>query len=464
MRRPKATVEDSVVKTEMFPLTVLEELFLWGGFSTGPGLIYFRMRFAGVLRREVLQAAACVALGRHQLLRSRVAISWFRRAYWVVFPERVVVIDWTEGPMTDDFGPRVTIDLTREPGLRLRVSVDPAQKRSELLIILHHACADAAGIQQFTEDLMAAYAGACGAALPALVSKPLQPAFFRRRGRFGLTWDRIMKLVPGLLVGLVGVRQYLMRKPESLGVDFDPGPQAAPHAGYPATLIFTFDSVESDRLLQARRELGNGVTLNDLLARDLFLAIAEWRRREQSSSAEGWLRLMIPVNMRARDAQPLPAANAVGVVFLDRQPAQMLEANQLLRGIHEQLDLVKRNCLGLIFISFAWLTRLIPGASRRTAQRHRRLGTAIFSNLGQVYERAPLPRIDGRIVAGEVTLEEIAFVAPHYPGTNASFTSTTYADRLTITMHYDLHCLNPQQAQELFDGWIRALRESMAPR
>ena len=73
-------------------------------------------------------------------------------------------------------------------------------------------------------------------------------------------------------------------------------------------------------------------SINDLLARDLFLAIDRWRRNANVSAGDDWLRMMIPMNMRRPSDALMPAADVVSTVFLDRRPRDFANPGSLLRA------------------------------------------------------------------------------------------------------------------------------------
>ena len=154
------------MKFDVLPLTAIEELFFWADQPGCPSRIHGRMYFTGVLQREALELAVKAVVARHPLFRSRVEIGKGGPANWVVMDDWECPLEWREGPIANELKESEPLDLRRQPGLRLEATVDMTLGRSELRIIFHHACADGEGIQNFTEDLMLAYAAACDAGAP----------------------------------------------------------------------------------------------------------------------------------------------------------------------------------------------------------------------------------------------------------------------------------------------------------
>jgi hypothetical protein len=150
------------------------------------------------------------------------------------------------------------------------------------------------------------------------------------------------------------------------------------------------------------------------------------------------------------------------MIFLDRRAGDFSDPQRLLSGIHDEMQLIKRNRLGLTFIGALCLLGMMPGGLARVARGDRCSTTCVLSNLGQPLSDARLPRQDGRLVAGSVTLESIELLPPLRPYTAAALTIQLYAERLAITMHYDLRSLTPTQAQDIFDRLLERLHGSAA--
>jgi hypothetical protein len=204
------------------------------------------------------------------------------------------------------------------------------------------------------------------------------------------------------------------------------------------------------------------VTPNDLLARDLFLALAEWRSRQNVRDNGQWLRMMVPMNLRTADDRLLPAADVVSSVFLDRRGPDFVDADQLLRGIHEEMDLIKRMELGLTFVFSLAVYRRLFGSLRKKVQADKCSVSCVFSNLGTPFAHTPLPQDERRIVAGNVTLVDADFVAPIHPYSCVTFAIGLYAHQQTITLHYDPRPLSEEQATDLLETYLRRIQTSIA--
>ena len=416
----------------------------------------FRLRFSGFLDRAAFEAAVAEAVRRHPLLRATVQRTSRNRPTWVEHPDWHPAVQWRSETNPYSFPPAGYIDLTQEPGTRFWVV--HRDDGDDVIAQVHHACADALGMTQVLEDLLIGYAGEWEpekqVPLPELDVRRL-----RERGAPGLTTWRFLRTAHQQAVGLLGAREFLLRRPTPLVPPMGAIDEALPPPLFPTPLVGQFDSAETGRILAAAKS--RKVTVNDLLVRDLFLAVGTWRKKWHLGSDRDWLRFSIPINLRtAADAQ-MPMANSVSSVFLDRQGSDFSDADRLLDGIHEQMELIKRLRLQYTFILSLGVSRWLPGGIARGTQADRCPLTSWMSNLGNVFSQTPLPRRGDRVVAGNVVLESVDYVIPLRPHVHAAFCVYTYAGRLRILMHFDPRVIEQDKAQELLDTYLRQIRRTV---
>jgi hypothetical protein len=316
------------------------------------------------------------------------------------------------------------------------------------------------GMMAFTEDLLASYAITRGAA-PAGSLRPRQPAQLLRRERFGLTMTQLIRMLPKQLVGLLGTRQFLMRTPEPL-VPHQPQPDQSPlPEGYPASWTRRLSESQTAGIQAAARTLG--VTLNDLLLRALFLTLAQHGQWHTPGRRGTWLRVCVPVNLRTAAQDPLPAANVVSMVFLDRRPRDMEDPGRLLSSIHDEMQLIKRLQLGLTFVLSLGLCQWLPGGLSRMCKSNRCMATGVLTNMGVLFSRSPLADDRGRVTAADVVLRDIDMLMPVRPLTCATVAAWSYAGRLSLTLHYDPRAIAAREAMELIDGLTQRVCQSAHP-
>ncbi|MCY2991166.1 MAG: chromosome condensation protein [Planctomycetota bacterium] len=442
----------------VLPLTTMEEFLFWEDRPAYPWCCFVRMRFAGQLERTALEAALRTTLQRHPLLSSIVQKRGRKRLVWVAVTNPEPRIEWQSGPTGGHFPPASHLDLQQEIGCRFHVVVD--DQASDLVIQFHHACCDAAGMFVFFHDLLLAYALAQGANPERVRLLPIDQQLLAGRGRYGLTLGQLLRMLPKQLVGLQGVRQFLMRTPCPVIPHQVCDNEVPPPAEYPAVLGRVFDIQDTVALQTAAVQLG--VTANDLLIRDLFLALAEWRTRQQVPADDGWLRMMIPMNLRTAQDRELPAANVVSSVFLDRRGPDFSDPERLLRSIHDEMELIKRNQLGYTFVFSTQLIRLLPGGLRKQVRADKCTVSCVFANLGKLTARTSLPRRGGCVVAGNVSLRELDLVTPIRPYACVALNAAIYTRKLFISLHYDPRPLTAAQAVDLLDTFERRIRASLA--
>lgn len=436
-----------------FPFTTLEEFLFWEDRPAYPWSCFIRLHFTGRLDRAAFEAAVRTVLKRHPLFCAKARMRSGTHMQWVVEDDPQPAITWQSGPVGGPFPPATHLDLRREIGIRFHIVSEGSA--CNLIIQWHHACCDGAGMLTFIDDLLIAYTMALGTAPDDLRPPPLDPERLVLRGRFGLELGLLIRTVWKQAAGLAGVCKFLGRTPAPIlphrpHADDDPLP-----AEYPAVLSGRLEATEMASL--RRKAAQRKVRLNDLLAAELFLALMEWRARNGVEN-DGWLRMMVPMNLRTAADRRLPAVCLASFVFLDRRRRDCEDPEGLLRSIHEQMNNILARQLGYTFVFFSRLLNFIPGELRRRARNRRSGISCVFTNIGKYFVHSPLRQRGGRLTAGNVTLEGMDSVAPNRPCTCASFAAGIYAGRLTITLHYDPRPLTGPQAEDLLKSFLQRLR------
>jgi NRPS condensation-like uncharacterized protein len=440
------------------PLTTMEEFLYWEDRPAYPWSCFARLRFSGCLDRTAFEAAVRVVLDRHPLLTAKVATGRRGRLRWASVENPAPIVKWESGLSNGGYPPATRLDLCEEIGIRFHVRTNSAD--SELIIQFHHVCCDGAGIAVVIRDLLVAYAMAFGSVPERTRLAALDPGRLAERGRFGLTARKLLRMVPDQLVGLRGARQFLSRRPAPV-IPHRACPDDAPLPNnYPATVHRLLDRQSTAALRPAAMRLG--VSTNDLLTRDLFLALAEWRSRQKIDDDGSWLRMMIPMNLRKTEDRLMPAANMVSSVFLDRRGPDFADADRLLHGIHEEMELIKRLQLGYTFIFSTALCRRFFGGLKKKVRADKCTISCIFTNLGNPFAHVPLPRNEECYAVGNATLENIDIVAPMRPYSCVTIAASLYAHKLNLTLHYDPRPLTEQQAAELMEIFVRRIEASIA--
>ncbi|MDZ7618074.1 MAG: hypothetical protein U1E05_13805 [Patescibacteria group bacterium] len=439
------------------PLVAFERYMWADDWRPYPADGFLLLNFRGRLKHEAFEAAIVAALARHPLLQAWIEFDRRGRPAWREAGDRRPYVTWDSAvrPPACPLGP--SIDLRKEIGARFFMAEDG--DRTEMLMQMHHACCDGLALLQFAEDLLIEY-HRCLAPNEQLELRAINPNRLLRRGGFGLGWwGRLVRLPIDLLAGLAAF-EYFGHRPMPVGSTHLPPQDAAVPDNYPAIARHVLTEEETTQLrLAAKRQ---GVTVNDLLLRDLFLALHEHVANDSPGSFRDVVRIMAPTNLRVPGDEATPAANLVSMNYLDRRPGRWKDAARLLASIHREMRLLKRVKAGITLIRAIEFVEMLPGGLRRLLPFDRCLATAVLSNMGQVEHTIRFPRTDGIYRVGDVVVEGISAAPPLRPMTRASFVALTYAGRLHITLHFDSHVMRDQEGHNLLADFAGRLRQSGA--
>jgi len=417
---------------------------------------FFRLRFSGKLNFQAMDSAIQTATARHPLLRSRVYLDAKHGYSWATDETICIPLERWSAETHNEFPDAAHIDLTRTMGTRIWL-VDH-ESRSDLVVQVHHACSDAIGKCQFIDDLLILYARNVGELGTDVELRPLDNQRLPLRNQFGLTWRKLLRLLPRQILALQFIVEHFVRRAAPLRLlSGDQTLQQAP--AFPSPCTFYFERPATACILsEAKRRK---VTVNDLLTRDLFLAIHDWRTQNGVQSEDEWLRFFMPINERTPEDETLSAANIMSAVFLERNRRHLTNADSLLQSIKTDMQRHKRGHHGLLFIAALALMKRLPFLRNHVLHGGKCMSSCVFSNLGVILNRTPLPRKNGKLAIGEIVLEKVDFIAPLRPLTAAAFCIYTYAGGLTLNLHFDPRSISKLQANELLEMFVRRIHESL---
>ncbi len=441
------------MKPDDLPLLPFEEYMYLDDRETYPMACFIRLRFSGKLDAALAEKAFEQATSRHPLLRSVVVKRGRERYYWTktdVKP-RFHVFETEE---TERLPHVARIVLSEEPGVRLHFIVRQLPDRvvTELMFQEHHAACDGIGLLQLIDDFLRFYAVETGVA-DASVLPPPDPATLRRRAvrcRQRSWIGSFLGFIPSWIVGIGAVvRSYIVTPTSLVPMDMERFHKTLPES-FPAILSFTLDVDETKKLQAAAKS--EGVTLNDWLIRDTFLALGRFRDKHFPKHAERNIRLTVPVNLRTDSSGQHHVANNVGMLFVDRKLRGTETPEQLLHGIQREMKSNKKFDVGGKFVGTIRLSKLVPGLLPAAVHRKRRVWTTcIFSNVGKLFADSPFRQSDGRIKLGDSTLLQVDAVPPIRAWTAVAFGVATYAGSMTVALHYDTQTMSPEQGGELLE-------------
>ncbi len=446
------------------PLVPFEHYMLADDRPETPMTFFLRAGFTGEFEPRVFGRSVARAQERHPLFAAHLEGSYrdrTRRLKWVPAANQTPIITFSDrdAPIHHPDGDPY-IDLHREVGVRFWVRQSNGQ--AEVLMQIHHAISDAMGATQFLEDLMGFYGEALDGHFKSGSYRQLDPTTLLGRGHFGMTSLDKIRRAPW---DLSRATQFFQNTAEALATDitFDRKRKMGTFP-FPAERRFF---LHTDDLANLRRHGQSlGATINDVLLRDLFLAIDTWNQRQSSTDRRRSVRLAMPINLRQPRDQSMPAANVMSLAFLERSGKKLNHADTLLAGVVDETRLIKQRHLGLTLCRAAGLAGQVRGGLRFVLDPKRCYSTAVLSNLGAPLSDSPLPTREGKIFAGPVRLESLELLPPFRPATYAAFGVVTYGGHTAISLNVDPRFLRADAASDLldtFEGYVRTSAGASRP-
>ncbi len=427
------------------PLSTWELYMLLDDCPAYPMTSVIDVRVSGRLDEDVFHAALADVLRRHPLLGCLVERRRLYLPCWVPAPQLEPALDWgpAGAPLLCPHG--VSIDLRRELGWRLWVR--QGEQEATVTIQLHHSVCDGVAILEVIGDLLAAYGlrVAEGGQKPQLA--PLDQEKLRLRDRFDRTppptetpWRDFFSKQWQSFDWFLFAPKPLLPPAERPRAPADP-PEL------PGNIVHVLDKAEWKGL---RREANRrDISPNDLLVRDLLLALERWNAGRRPNW-RGRLRVTMPVNLRELEHEAMPAANAVSHTFLTRKRAACRDPERLLAGVRAEIEQIVRQRQGLWFLDGIDFLRWAPPL-KPLLELGRCFSTSVLTNLGNPARRftAKFPYEAGRAVIGDLKLLSIVGGPPVRPKTRAVFGLTVCGGELMIATRCDPHLFSPDDAARL---------------
>ncbi|NLF70906.1 MAG: hypothetical protein GX575_17885 [Candidatus Anammoximicrobium sp.] len=443
--------------SERRPLTALEEYFLLEDRPAYPWSFFVRLVCTGRADRQAVETALRHSVVRHPLLSSVVQQQGDGSWVWQRVEQPQPAVVWSEGTGSETFAPATRQDISAEIGVRLHAAA--GSDGTQLVFQFHHACCDARGAFTWIEDWLAEYARATGAGRELGLPREYDPDLLDRRGRPELKARHLRGAVAAHWAGLLRAYRFLRQSPVPL-LDYEPGRDDEPApAGFPAAKNFRFDAATTAQLRTAAKR--RQATLNDLLCCDLLLVLRDFQQGAPPPRPDGWLRLAVPVDLRTQAQENMSAANQASMVFVTRRASVCTDAAGLLQSIHRELQQVKDLGLAHTFLRSLQIRQRLPGGLARSVRKTKCGSTAALTNVGETLENCPLPRLEGKLVAGNLVLDAADFLAPIRPLTCASVAACTCAGQLSVSLQYDPRALSGTAADRLFEAFLGQLRNDL---
>ncbi len=454
---PPASQTTSRAK-RLFPLyfSPIESLFVADDRPDYPMAFIVQMTFSGNVNRTAFESALPAALARHPLLKSHRQMAKQGLPCWVPAPDTMPVVDWGNEGDPVDLSQGESINLEMEVGLRIWIR--EGSGTTLMTMQFHHSCCDGIGGYRFIGDLLALYGQISGSDSTRYELAPLDPKLLRNRKMRmtefafrGKTWQLQWRCLKEF--------SKLFRKKISPVAPPVIAPAKSNRAAYPQIVVASFDRETYTRLTNAANEKQIG--FNDWLVTSLFKTLHDWNIQSESPSNTPWIRIMMPTDMRETEDYAMPAANIVSYTFLTRRMSECRCSKSLVESIRSETALIKNERRGLLFgdalggaTKYRWVLPFMASSKRC-------LTTAVLSNAGDPSKRfiAKLPRDKGRIIAGNLVLENIIGVPPLRINTHTSISIITYMRKLEICMRCCPEKFSTVDAKRLVDMYAQSIRE-----
>lgn len=351
------------------------------------------------------------------------------------------------------------IDLGHEVGLRIWVRV--GEGRVELTFQFHHSCCDGVGALRFIGDLLAAYGTQVAPSERSPVLRPVDPTRLSRRGNFLVRTPAPVTRGQATWSAIREAYRWLTCRPEPVALPTPATAGEPRNPEFPRICSHTFSVAQTRQLRTAATR--QGATLNDLLLRDMFLALIRWNESQQQPlGPRHWLRINMPTNLRGGDDEQTPAANMMSYAFLTRRVRDCQNPQTLLGGINWETGMIKRWGLGLQFLGGIAAAQRIPGLLPLVLRGSRCLATVVVTNVGEIARRfgARFPNESGRLRCGNLVLEQLVGVPPIRRGTRAGVSVVLYSGALTLTMRCDPQFFSLAETGQLLMQYVDQLQQT----
>lgn len=427
-----------------------EHYMLADDTSNHPMFLLHRWSFEGRIERSVFIDAVRSALVRHPLLSAKLrgnpgdatsTLSWNLedRDEWL--PE----IIWEAKEPTYDSIRRNALNLQSEGGFRLHIEevLDGTTLVTTVWVEMHHAISDGIGAIRFIEDVLVFYSGALE------FQRPLNDKRLESR----ITFDDTAKARrQRRWKGIDRAFRFWRNRATPLAVPKNQGR----NTGDSPFLNRSLSLSESQAIQESARI--QEVTVNDLLLRDLFLTIDEWNL---SHGVNRLIRIAVALSLRRGWGTNVPAANVVGVAFLDRNHKHCQKADHMLQTISEEMTEIIKHRLGIVICYVAEWFGKFKGGMRFLLSPKPGFAcfiTATFATVFGITNGWRLPTEDGSTKVGDLKLTNFTGFGPVRPQTATAFGVTKFGQRYSANLTFDPGQISRENAEKLLDQYVDRIR------
>ena len=171
----------------------------------------------------------------------------------------------------------------------------------------------------------------------------------------------------------------------------------------------------------------------------------------------------MPINLRERGDDRMPAANRMSYAFLTRRASDGTDPQALLRSIQRETARIKRWNQGQVFLDSMAFTQRFIGRLPFRLLRNACHSTVVLSNMGNLsrWLRADFPSEAGRLKVGDLVLEDLVGVPPLRAKTRAAFLISRYGRRMGLAVHCDPYLFRTEDGAALTGLFVNRLRDTI---
>lgn len=371
----------SLADSRVVPLSTMDELCLHLDTERFPWTIEFEIRAPGAIDESRLRDAVARAAAQHPMARARMRpYRLTDRVYeWEILDEIADDPVWVlraddDVEMAERRAFIISAGIALDEAPPFRVWLVRRPGGDSLLLSANHVATDGMGTMRLMRSIVRAYADAPDPVMPI---DPVADRDVKRIAGPTSALDRLSRLV-GYGGGLRHAGGRLSR------ISVDGGEEGASGFGVHHEVVASEDFAALD----PRRH--TDATFNDLLLAALHLAIEDWNADHFAETDR--ITLMMPVNVRPREAWTETMANLSMMAQIHSSPADRDDAAALVRSVAAQTTRVKKSSSATVLLEVLDHSDWLPAVAKQAVpllsplSNDALIDTAVLSNLGRVDE------------------------------------------------------------------------------
>ncbi len=452
-------IEASIRESFPYRLTTFEEYMLVDQSDENPMTFQFILEFDSPLETKILESAIKAVAPLHPLLYSKVELK-NGVPYWVLDPDSIESIF----QIVDSRPPIQKIDLTQRTGLSISwLSAENSENLSNsepnqnvLIFTFHHSVADGIATIQLIQQILVQYDCRIRKAdhekRLAETDFRFEPKSFLSRDKFsGSLWKFYSRIIQNGLgsLGLLEFRYHRILpvgKFQLDGESFQPTNKSKVDTCQADHKSLEISADGFQHLKKVAKQ--NKVSLNDLLLAIVYRVLGQHMIRREGPKPDGYLRLMVPTNLREfGDCKCV--ANVVSMISLDRRPWRFKKFKSFIKNVSLEMKAIKFLRVGTVFIHL--LNKLLKKENgiKWLLPDNKCAATAVVSNLGRAFYGCELVQGNQKLTTGNSSLLSMSTIGPLRPYTTVFFAVNSYDSKFFITMNYSKTHLSEEDAVQL---------------